>query len=56
MQLVFLEHLLCAKCRVKDSTSNIKSNFWMEIIISFSILQMRKLELSEVINLSPRNQ
>lgn len=40
----------------KDSTPNMKSNFWMETITSFSILQMRKLELSEVIHPGPHNE
>lgn len=47
-EVIFTEHLLCAKCHVKGFTLNLKNHSCMEIVISFSILQMRKLKLREV--------
>lgn len=50
IELVFTEHLLDAKCSVKDFIYKLSNNSWMEVIIRFSILQMRKLNQVKLTN------
>lgn len=50
IELMLTEHLLDVKCSVKDFTHNLSNSSWMEVIISFSSLQMRKLNQVKLTN------